>query len=101
MLTKYSSAFIVLPGGFGTLDEFFEMATLIQTGKIHHFPLILMGIDFWKPLINFIMNTLVSQQTIDVEDMEKIFITDSPQEALEHILYLKRPNRYHDNRTIE
>lgn len=91
MLTKYSSAFVVLPGGFGTLDELFEMATLIQTGKIRHFPLVLMGIDYWKPLIDFMINTLAAHATIDVDDINKIYITDSPQEALEHIMYIRKP----------
>lgn len=94
MLTKYSSAFIVLPGGFGTLDELFEMATLIQTGKIRHFPLILMGIDYWKPLIDFMINTLAAHATIDIKDINKIFITDSPQEAIEHIMYIKKPIKH-------
>jgi uncharacterized protein (TIGR00730 family) len=92
MLTKYSSGFIVLPGGFGTLDELFEMATLIQTRKIHHFPLILMGTDFWQPLIDFIFNTLVVHKTIDIEDAKKIYLTDSPQGALEHIMYIRKPH---------
>jgi uncharacterized protein (TIGR00730 family) len=85
MLTKYSLAFIVMPGGFGTLDELFEMATLIQTNKIKNFPLVLMGKDFWQPLINFLQNTLLRQGTIFAEDLNKLLITDSTEEALEHI----------------
>lgn len=93
MLTKYSSGFIALPGGFGTLDEFFEMATLIQTKKIAHFPLILMGVDYWQPLVDFMMNTLITHKTIDMEDINKLYISDSPQEVLEHIMYIKRPHK--------
>ncbi len=96
MLTKYSSGFIALPGGLGTLDELFEMATLIQTKKIAHFPIVLMGVEFWTPLIEFMINTLVVNKTIDLEDVNKLYITDSPQEAVEHIMYIKKPNREHD-----
>jgi len=85
MLVKYSYAFIALPGGFGTLDEVFETATLIQTGKIRNFPLVLMGRSFWEPLLEFMDGTLLEAGTIDREDHERFFITDSPEEAIEHI----------------
>ena len=85
MLVKYSYAFIALPGGFGTLDEIFETATLIQTGKIQEFPLVLMVRDFWRPLIEFMENRLVADRTIDPDDMGRIFVTDSPVEAVEKI----------------
>lgn len=85
MLTKYSIAFIVMPGGLGTLDEFFEVTTLIQTGKLKNFPVILMGKDFWQPLIDFMENVLLKNNTIYKEDMERLLITDSPEEALSHI----------------
>lgn len=96
MLTKYSSGFIALPGGLGTLDELFEMATLIQTKKIAHFPLVLMGVEYWQPLIDFMINTLVVNKTIDLDDVNKLYITDSPKEAIEHIMYVKKPHRKHD-----
>lgn len=82
MLVKYSYAFVVLPGGFGTLDEVFEAATLIQTGKIQQFPLILMGCDYWKPLQDFLENTLVPNGTIEKKDLERILFTDSVEEAI-------------------
>lgn len=85
MLTKYSLSFIVMPGGLGTLDELFEMATLIQTGKIRNFPIVLMGKDFWQPLINFMENTLVKCGTIEESDVRKLILTDSPQEAVDYI----------------
>lgn len=85
MLTKYSLAFIALPGGLGTLDELFEMATLIQTGKIKNFPLVLMIKEFWQPLINFLQNTMVANGTIRQSDLDKIFVTDSPEEAIQFI----------------
>ncbi|MDX1630628.1 MAG: TIGR00730 family Rossman fold protein [Thermoanaerobaculia bacterium] len=86
MLVKYSTGFIVLPGGFGTLDEIFETATLIQTGKIQEFPLILMGTDYWSPVLTFMEETMIAQGTISPEDFELIYRTDSPREAVRRIL---------------
>jgi len=77
MLVKYSYAFIALPGGFGTLDEITETATLIQTGKIRNFPLVLMGVEFWKPLTDFIHGTLLKEATIDPADATKIVLSPS------------------------
>ena len=77
MLVKYSYAFVVLPGGFGTLDELFEAVTLVQTRKITAFRVVLMGTDYWKPLIDFIRGTLVARETISPEDGELLSITDS------------------------
>jgi uncharacterized protein (TIGR00730 family) len=85
MLTKYSLGFVVLPGGFGTMDELFEMATLIQTGKIKNFPVVLMGKDFWQPLIKFMSDYLVANGTITDQDIHQLTLTDSPQEAVEFI----------------
>ncbi len=85
MLVKYSYAFIALPGGFGTLDEFFEAATLTQTRKIRDYPLVLIGKDFWSPLVSFFRDRLVAEGTIDAADFGRILITDSPQEAVRSI----------------
>jgi uncharacterized protein (TIGR00730 family) len=85
MLVKYSYAFIAMPGGFGTLDEIFETATLIQTGKIQNFPLVLFGREFWQPLVDFMNERLIVRQTVDPEDVRRLFITDSPQEAVDHV----------------
>ncbi len=85
MLVKYSYAFIALPGGFGTLDEVFETATLIQTGKIRDFPLVLMGTSYWRPLIEFVRTTLVSAATIDPIDATHLRVTDSPHEAVKWV----------------
>ncbi|MGH7819243.1 MAG: LOG family protein [Candidatus Binatia bacterium] len=81
MLVKYSYASVVLPGGFGTLDEVFETATLIQTGKIRDFPVILMGAEFWEPLRQFLENRLAGRGMIDRTDLERLLVTDSPEEA--------------------
>lgn len=86
MLVKYSYAFVVLPGGFGTMDEIFECATLIQTGKIRNFPLILMGTDYWQPLREFICHRMVGEGTILPADCERLLFTDSVDEAMERIL---------------
>lgn len=85
MLTKYSCAFIVMPGGFGTLDEFFEMATLIQTGKLKDFPVVLVGKSYWIPLVDFMNKTLKAHNTIADADIDKLLITDDPEQAVEHL----------------
>ncbi|MGE0638984.1 MAG: TIGR00730 family Rossman fold protein [Thermoanaerobaculia bacterium] len=82
MLVKYSYGFIVLPGGFGTMDEIFETATLIQTGKIPNFPLVLMGTEYWKDLFELLRERMVAEGTIDAADLERLRLTDSPEEAL-------------------
>jgi len=81
MLVKYSYAFVVMPGGFGTLDELFEAATLIQTGKVRDFPVILMGTEYWRPLLDLLAN-MAEQGTIDRADLELLTVTDSPEEAM-------------------
>ena len=85
MLVKYSYAFVALPGGLGTLDEIFETATLIQTGKISRFPLVLMGADFWSPMVHFLRVRLLAEGTIDAADVERLVVTDSPAEAVARI----------------
>jgi hypothetical protein len=82
MLVKYSYAFVALPGGFGTLDEVFETVTLIQTGKIREFPIVLMGAEFWRPLVDFLSARLVVEGTIDPTDVGRLLVTDSPAEAV-------------------
>jgi hypothetical protein len=82
MLVKYSSAFILMPGGFGTLDEAFEVITLIQTGKLERFPIITMGGEFWEHLRNFIRDTLIAEATIDASDLELARPAQTPEEAV-------------------
>jgi uncharacterized protein (TIGR00730 family) len=81
MLVKYSYAFVALPGGFGTLDEIFETATLIQTHKIQNFPLVLVGRDFWRPLTDFV-HGLERMGLIDPLDADRIIVADSAAEAV-------------------
>ena len=85
MLVKYSYAFVVLPGGFGTLDELFECATLIQTGKIRNFHIVLMGRDYWRPLLDLLHERLIPEGTIDPTDLDRWIVTDTPEEAVERI----------------
>lgn len=101
MLVKYSTAFVVLPGGFGTLDEIFETATLIQTGKIQEFPLILMGTDYWSPIVTFMEETMIAQGTISREDFDLIYRTDSPEEAVARILEHGSPEEEKERRKEE
>jgi uncharacterized protein (TIGR00730 family) len=81
MLVKYSYAFVAMPGGFGTLDEIFETAVLIQTSKIKQFPIVLMGTAYWQPLLEFMKEPLLACGAIDVADLERIHLTDSVEEA--------------------
>lgn len=85
MLVKYSYAFVALPGGFGTLDEIFETSVLVQTGKIREFPIVLIGVDYWSPLLAFLRETLLEQRTIAPEDLDRIHLTDDVEEAVERI----------------
>src|SRR5213596_280083 len=84
LLVKYSYAFVVMPGGAGTLDELFEAVTLIQTGKIKNFPIVIMGIDYWKELIGF-LDKMAQRGTISPSDLNLIYATDSIDEAIVHI----------------
>lgn len=83
MFMKYAQAFIIFPGGFGTMDEFFESLTLIQTMKMAHFPVILMGNSFWNGLMDWIKSEMLeAQQNISPEDLDIFTVTDDPQEAV-------------------
>jgi uncharacterized protein (TIGR00730 family) len=85
MLAKYSYAFVALPGGFGTLDELFEVVTLAQTGKMREFPIFLMGADYWRPMVDFIRETMEKQGTIERKDVDLLRICDSPSEVADEI----------------
>ena len=86
MLVKYSTAFVCMPGGFGTMDEIFETATLIQTGKILGFPLILVGRDYWTPLLDFLAGTMVPNGTVSAAETQLVTVTDDPAAAVAQIV---------------
>jgi len=81
MFIKYGMAYVIFPGGFGTMDELFEALTLVQTGKIESFPIILFGSDYWKGLLEWMKNTLVPKGTIKREDFALFSMVDSPMEV--------------------
>lgn len=85
MFVKYSQGFVVMPGGFGTLDELFEAITLIQTSKIERFPIILVGTDFWQGLIDWIKNTMLTAGNISPEDLDLIHVVDTENEVVDII----------------
>jgi uncharacterized protein (TIGR00730 family) len=85
MFVKYSDAFIIFPGGFGTLDELFEALTLIQTNKIRNFPVVLYGSDYWRGMIDWIQGPVLSEGKITEEDLKRLHLTDSPAEIVEII----------------
>jgi uncharacterized protein (TIGR00730 family) len=84
LLLKYSYAFVVFPGGWGTMDELFETLTLIQTGMIHHFPVVLMGIEYYQPLMEY-LDQMIAWGTIAKEDLQYVRLTDDPQMAMAHL----------------
>jgi uncharacterized protein (TIGR00730 family) len=85
LLEKYSYAFVAMPGGMGTLDEVFETAVLIQTGKMQNFPLVLMGKSFWSPLLDYLRQNLVAAGTIDAADVDRWIVSDSATETVQLI----------------
>jgi uncharacterized protein (TIGR00730 family) len=86
MFVKYAQAFVVLPGGFGTLDELFEAITLVQTRKVTRFPVILMGTAYWSGLLDWIKQTLLAEGKVSPEDLDLIQMTDDIDEAVQIIL---------------
>lgn len=93
MLIKYSYAFIAFPGGYGTMDELFETLTLVQTRKIRDFPIILIGREYWLPLIDFIRVRFIAEETITNEDLQLITLTDSVDQAV-NIAYEAATRRF-------
>jgi len=91
---KYASAFVILPGGFGTMDELFESLTLVQTRKIEYFPIVLMGKAYWKGLLDWIGTTMVSHGTITPADLDLIYLTDDPDDAVRHVFEHTRQVRH-------
>ncbi len=85
MFVKYSDAFIIFPGGFGTMDELFEALTLIQTRKIHNFPVVLYGTKYWKGMLEWLRGPMLGEAKIVKEDLRRLHVTDSPSEIVEII----------------
>src|SRR5256886_6314566 len=90
MFVKYSDAFIIFPGGFGTLDELFEALTLIQTHKIHNFPVVLYGSRDWKGMLDWLRGPMLGEAKIVEEDLKRLHGTDSPEEIVEIVLRFQR-----------
>jgi uncharacterized protein (TIGR00730 family) len=86
MFVKYADGFIIFPGGFGTMDELFEALTLIQTGKVHHFPLILFGSKYWSGLYGWVKDVMLETGRVSPHDVDIVQLTDSPEEAVTIIL---------------
>jgi uncharacterized protein (TIGR00730 family) len=91
MFLKYARGFIVLPGGFGTLDELFEAVTLAQTQKVTEFPVVLMGVAYWQGLIDWLRDTALANGTIDSSDIDRLILTDDPHEAVRTIRTYEEP----------
>ncbi len=94
MFTKYSKAFIIFPGGFGTLDEFFEVLALVQTHRVPVFPIILVGSEFWEGLIGWIKGVCLKRGTIEERDFNLFKVVDTPQEVLREVkIFYRRKKR--------
>jgi uncharacterized protein (TIGR00730 family) len=94
MFVKYARGFVVLPGGFGTLDEMFEALTLVQTHKVTTFPVVLIGVRYWSKLLDWIGEQLIGEEMIDPSDLDLVQVTDSPEEAVQMIVTSeRRPHR--------
>lgn len=97
MFIRYAQGYVFLPGGFGTLDEMFEALTLIQTQKIHPFPIYLMGKSYWKGMMNWLYDTLLTHECISPEDLTQILLTDDPEEVANGIERHYQRNRSERN----
>ncbi|HEU4737550.1 MAG TPA: TIGR00730 family Rossman fold protein [Solirubrobacterales bacterium] len=93
MFVRYARAFVIMPGGFGTLDELFEALTLIQTERIQHFPVILVGADFWAPMLEWIDRSLEDHGLISPGDKELLKVADEPMQVCEHVIRASRMQR--------
>lgn len=92
MFVKYAKAFVIFPGGYGTMDELFESLTLIQTQRIERFPVILVGKDYWKGLLDWLRNTMAVEKNIDLKDLEMFKVVDTAEEVVKEIkdFYIKQ-----------
>ncbi len=87
MFVKYSDGFVIFPGGFGTLDELFEALTLIQTGKVQNFPVVLFGRAYWSGMLDWLRDTMLREGKISAADLDQLCVTDDPAEAVEFVLH--------------
>lgn len=92
MFIKYSNAYVIFPGGFGTLDELFEALTLIQTRKIRNFPVVLFGSQYWRGLLSWLTSTMLNEKNINAADLGLIHLTDSPKDAVDFIIKVCEAN---------
>jgi uncharacterized protein (TIGR00730 family) len=92
MFVKYADAFVIMPGGFGTLDELFEALTLIQTGRIRHFPVVLVGSEYWSGLLTWARETLLADGAVAAADLAILTVTDDPQEVCRVVRAFARAN---------
>jgi len=98
MFVKYSQGFIMMPGGFGTMDEFFETITLVQTQKVTRIPLILVGTAYWKGLIDWLKNTMLDEENnIKKEDLDLFVLVDTPEQVVEYVLDFYSKNKLEPN----
>ena len=86
MFVKYAQAFVIFPGGFGTLDELFEALTLIQTRKVRNFPVVMFDTTYWAGLMDWIRNNVLEEGKISKKDLDRIYVTDSPEEVVAHVV---------------
>jgi uncharacterized protein (TIGR00730 family) len=98
MFVRFASAYVVLPGGFGTIDELSECLTLVQTGKTRRIPIILVGADFWSGLLDWVRDTLVSEGMIDAEDVDLMQIIDEPEAIVDAIFSFYEGRGFHPTR---
>jgi hypothetical protein len=101
MFVKYAEGFVIFPGGFGTLDELFESLTLIQTGKVEHFPVVLYGRDYWSGLLHWIREKPLYEEKISPEDLDLLTVTDDVDEACRAIVESRRGHEKHEQRGAE
>jgi len=101
MFAKYSLGFAVFPGGFGTMDELFEALTLIQTGKVSRFPVVLVGKQYWKGLVDWLQNTMVGEGKIDQSDMKLFHVTDEPKEVLRIMREAREHGKWTDGQGVD
>ena len=95
MFVKYADAFVIFPGGFGTMDELFESLTLIQTGKVRNFPVVLVGTKYWGGLIDWIRDTMAVEGKVSPDDLDMLYVTDDPDDVVKHVLARYRSDNGH------